>query len=186
MRSALPSRLLRRSTSARSASSEAGETLIEVMVSMMILGISVVAILGALWVVSRTGDQNQKTSNAELVLRDFSDTLKGRGVTNIGSTTYDATYKDCAALGTTGSYPTYTPPEPNEHYRATITKIEFLNGYSGTAPVWRAQSQGCPSGGDQGLERLTLRVQTPSGTTGPTADETTVIVKRNTTGETGT
>jgi type II secretory pathway pseudopilin PulG len=168
------------------ASSEAGETLIEVMVAMVVLGISVVAILGALFVSTRTGDFNDKQSVADLVLRDFAETLKGRGSTTVGSTTYNATYLPCETLGTTGTYPAYTPPAPNASYRATITKIEYLDGYSGTAPVWRAQSQGCPSGGDQGLQRLTLQARTPASNTGNSATETTTIVKRNTSGETGT
>jgi type II secretory pathway pseudopilin PulG len=164
---------------------EAGETLIEVMVAMVVLGISVVAILGALFVATRTGDFNDKQSRADLVLRDFAETLKGRGSTSIGSTTYDATYLPCETLGTSGSYPAYTPPAPNASYRATITKIEYLNGYSGTAPAWRLQSQGCPSGGDQGLQRLTLQVRTPANNTGNSATETTTVVKRNATGDSG-
>lgn len=166
-------------------SSEAGETLIEVMVAMVVLGISVVAILGALFVSTRTGDFNNKQSAADLVLRDFAESVKGRGTTSIGSATYNATYLPCETLGTSGSYPAFTPPAPNATYRATITKIEYLNGYSGTAPVWRAQSLGCPSGGDQGLQRLTLQATTPTTNTGNPATETTTVVKRNTTGELG-
>jgi type II secretory pathway pseudopilin PulG len=183
MRWPVPSRWRRPST--RRVSSEAGETLVEVMVAMIVLGISVVAIMGALFVTSRTGFFNEKQSRADLVLRDFAETLKGRGETTIGSTTYNATYLPCETLGT-GSYPAYTPPAPNTTYRASITKIEYLNGYSGTSPIWRAQSQGCPPGGDQGLQRLTLEVKSPSADqTGNEAVETTTIIKRNTSGEGG-
>jgi type II secretory pathway pseudopilin PulG len=181
MRSPVLARLRRRSSTP--ASPEAGETLLEVMVAMMVLGISVVAILGAFIVATRTGTFNNQQSAADLVLRDFAETLKGRGPTSIGSASYDATYLPCETLGTTGRYPTYTPPAPNATYRATITKIEYLSGYSGTAPVWRAQDQSCPAGGDQGLERLTLQATTPSSVTDNTALETTTIVKRNTAGE---
>jgi type II secretory pathway pseudopilin PulG len=185
MRAAVLARLRRRSSTP--ASSEAGETLLEVMVAMMVLGISIVAILGAFIVATRTGTFNNEQSAADLVLRDFAETLKGRGPTTVGSTSYDATYLPCETLGPGGTgdpnYPAYTPPAPNASYRATITKIEYLNGYSGTAPVWRAQSDGCPSGGDQGLERLTLQVTTPASVTDNTATETTTIVKRDTTGE---
>src|SRR4051794_7813793 len=120
----------RRRRSSRPVSFEAGETLVEVMVAMVVLGISVVAIMGALWTVSRIGFSNEKTSRADLVLRDYAETLKGRDSTTIGSTTYDATYLPCETLGTTGSYPAYTPPAPNQSYRPSITKIEYLNGYS--------------------------------------------------------
>jgi type II secretory pathway pseudopilin PulG len=184
MRALLQSRWHRRAT--RRGSSEAGETLVEVMVAMIVLGISVVAIMGALLVTSRTGFYNEKQSRADLVLRDFAETLKGRGTTTVGSRTYDATYLPCETLGTTGSYPTYTPPAPSSTYRASITEIEYLDGYSGTAPVWRARSEGCPAGGDQGLERLTLQVKSPSGdATDNEAVETTTIVKRDTSGEGG-
>jgi type II secretory pathway pseudopilin PulG len=163
--------------------SESGETLIEVMVTVLILGTSMVAILGALWVTTRTGDFNQKSSQADLVLRDYAETLKAKGPTTIGSTAYDATYIPCQTLGTTGTYPAFVPPAPNATYQATITKIEFLDGYTGTAPKWKAQSAGCPSGGDQGLQRLTLRVNGPPAETGAKASESTTIVKRDTTGE---
>jgi type II secretory pathway pseudopilin PulG len=185
MRTSVPARLRRRSSTP--ASTEAGETLLEVMVAMMVLGISVVAILGAFIVATRTGTFNNQQSAADLVLRDFAETLKGRGPTTVGSASYDATYLPCETLGTgdgTGTnYPAYTPPAPNAGYQATITKIEYLNGYSGTSPVWRARDQGCPAGGDQGLERLTLRATTPASVTDNTAVETTTIVKRNTAGE---
>ena len=177
MRPRLPSRPFPRSTTP--ASSEAGETLVEVMVAMVVLGISMVAIVGALLVTTRIGSYNQKTSEADLVLRDYAEMLKGRGTTTIGSTTYNATYLPCDTLGTTGSYPAFTPPDPHQDYTATITSISFLNGYTGTTPVWKAQSQGCPAGGDQGLQKLTLKVSAPNGG-GNGASETTSIVKRNT------
>lgn len=172
----LPSRPFRRSTPP--VSSEAGETLIEVMVAMVVLGISMVAIVGAMLVTTRIGTFNQKTGEADLVLRDYAEMLKGRAATTIGSTTYDPTYLPCETLGTTGSYPAFTPPDPHQDYTATITSISYLNGYTGTTPVWKPQSQGCPAGGDQGLEKLTLKVSAPNGS-GNAASETTSIVKRN-------
>jgi type II secretory pathway pseudopilin PulG len=182
MRTPVLARLRRRWSTP--ASSEAGETLLEVMVAMMVLGISVVAILGAFIVATRTGTFNNQQSAADLVLRDLAETLKGRGPTSIGSASYDATYLPCETLSLPGrGYPAYTPPAPNASYQATITKIEYLNGYSGTAPIWRDKSQGCPAGGDQGLERLTLRAATLSSVTDNTAVETTTIVKRNAAGE---
>ena len=42
------------------------------------------------------------------------------------TTAYDATYIPCQTLGLTGTYPAFVPPAPNATYRATITKIEFL------------------------------------------------------------
>ena len=168
---------------ARKRASERGETLVELMVTVTILGVSMVAILAALWTTFRVNDFNRKTSNADLVLRDFAETLKAKGPTVIGSVTYDATYIPCETLGTTGSYPAYTPAAPNTNYTATITKIEFLNGYTGTAPNWGAQSAGCPAGGDQGLQRLTLRATGPTNNATVRGTETVTIMKRNTTGE---
>ena len=121
----------------RTRVSERGETLIELMVTVTIMGVSMVAILAALWTTLRISDFNHKTSNADLVLRDFAETLKAKGPTVIGSVTYDATYIPCETLGTSGSYPAYAPAAPNTNYNATITKIEFLNGYTGTDPTWQ-------------------------------------------------
>lgn len=169
-------------SSSRAADAERGETLIEIMVTVAVLGISMVALLSGLWSVLSIGDSNTKASNADLVLRDYAETLKAGGPTNIGSTSYDATYIPCQTLGTIGTYPAFTPQAPNASYTATITQIQYLNGYSGTAPVWRSQSQGCPPGGDQGLQQLTLSVSSPASST-TSSTETVNIVKRNTTGE---
>jgi prepilin-type N-terminal cleavage/methylation domain-containing protein len=167
----------------RAADAERGDTLIELMVTVAVLGIAMVAILSGLWGLLRAGEYNTKASAADLVLRDYAETLKANGQTTIGSTTYNATYIPCQTLGTTtGTYPAYTPQAPNANYTATITQIQFLNGYSGTTPVWKAQSLGCPTGGDQGLQMLTLRVSSPASST-TSSTETVNIIKRNTTGE---
>ncbi len=170
-------------SSPRAEGLERGETLIEIMVTVAVMGIAMVAILSGLWGVLRVGDFNSKASNADLVLRDYAETLKADGPTTIGSASYDATYLPCTTLGTGGTYPAYTAPAPNTSYPATITSIQYLNGYSGTSPVWRPQSQGCPPGGDQGLEQLTLSVSNPTSDTGPHSTETVNIIKRDTAGE---
>lgn len=169
----------------RVVDAERGETLIEIMVTVAVLGIAMVALLSGLWSVLRIGDSNTKASNADLVLRDYAETLKANGPTTIGSTSYDATYIPCQNLSTAGStYPAYTPQSPNSAYTATITNIQFLNGYSGTAPVWNSRSQGCPAGGDQGLQLLTLSVSSPGGSGAVSQrTETVNIIKRNTPGE---
>ena len=61
------------------------------------------------------------------------------------------------------------PPAPNTSYLATITKIEYLTGYSATnEPTWQDSTAGCPSGGDKGVQRLTLQGGRPDhGPEGP-------------------
>jgi type II secretory pathway pseudopilin PulG len=166
--------------------SESGETLVELMITIAIMGVSIVAILGAIWTSIRISDYHRKTTDADVVLRNYAEVIKSNSAAvPVGAASYDASYRPCEVLGTSGTYPTYTPPAPNASYVATVESIQYLNGYDSTtnAPTWRAQSSGCPAGGDQGLQQLTLKV------TGPTSDpavhgtETVTILKRNAVGE---
>ena len=93
-------------------------------------------------------------------------------------------YIPCATITGTSVYPAYNPPAPNTSYVTKITKIEYLTGYSSSQqPTWQDSTAGCPSGGDQGAQRLTIRVDGPI--TDPTVRgvETITLVKRDARGE---
>lgn len=150
---------------------ERGETLVELMVTISILGVSVVAILGALWTTLRVADFNSKSSSADTVLRAFAETMKQGG----SSDTYH--YVPCTTAGGQVTYPAYTPSEPYANYTTSITKIRYLNGFSGDAPVW---ADSCPAT-DGGLQELTLKATGPTNDPDVRGTETTTIVKRDAT-----
>ncbi|MGZ4689024.1 MAG: type IV pilus modification PilV family protein [Acidimicrobiia bacterium] len=153
---------------------ECGETLVELMITVAIMGLAMVAILGAIWTTLRIADYNSKTSSADVVLRTFAEALKQPDAAN----TFH--YIPCTVAGAQVAYPQFVPDAPYTNYVATITKIQYLSGYnSSNEPTW---VDSCPAT-DLGLQRIQLKV------TGPTTDpavkgtETVTVVKRDATSD---
>jgi type II secretory pathway pseudopilin PulG len=152
------------------ASSEAGETLVELMITVAILGLSMVAILAAIWTTLRTADINSKSSNADTALRAFAEQLKQPQATDTFK------YLPCTTAGAQVTYPTYSPPAPYDHYTATVTKVRYLTGYSASEePTW---ATACPAT-DRGLQEITLTVTGPDNEPDVASTETVTIVKRD-------
>lgn len=149
---------------------EAGETLIETMVTVFVLGISMVALLGAIWTTLRVSDSVTKTTNTDAALRGFAEVMKE------GDETAEYRYVPCTTAGGEVTYPAYTPPAPFENYQATITDIQYLTGYSaGDEPQW---AETCPAA-DLGAQQITLQVEGPMGDPEVRGKESVVIVKRD-------
>jgi type II secretory pathway pseudopilin PulG len=152
---------------------EAGETLVEILVTVAVIGIAFVAILGGLWTAIRVSDYHRKTTTADVILRNFAEQVKER------SGTY--AYRPCVG-GTSPDYDPWVPPAPDSSYAATVVARRFLTGYSSGQPTW---SDTCPAT-DLGAQELTLRVSGPNGP-GTAAQvrgsESVVIVKRDARGE---
>jgi len=150
---------------------ESGETLVELMVTIAVLGIAMVAILGALWTTLRIADFNSKTSDGDTLARTFAETMKEGGSTD----TYK--YVPCTVAGGQVTYPVYTPTAPYDHYAATVTHIRYVNGYSvNQEPVW---ADACPAATDGGLQELTLVVTGPDNDNAVKTTQTITIVKRD-------
>lgn len=161
----------------RTRERERGEMLIELLMTTAILGIAVVAVFGTIWTSLRVADYHRKTVTADLVLRNFAERMQ--------ESTGDYQYVPCATLSGADAYPAYDNPAPNTGYLATITKIEYLTGYSATdEPTWQDSTADCPSGGDQGLQRLGLKVDGPFADPKVRGIETVTIIKRDARGET--
>ena len=128
-----------------------GETLVEILVTIAVVGITLTGILGGIALaVSSSGDQ-QGRATAETVLRDEAEALANASVA----------YVPCA---TTSSYqPSYTPPTG---WSASVTTVRYWDGK--TPAGWVAS---CPAP-DAGLQRLTLAA------TDGKVTETVDVVKR--------
>lgn len=150
--------------------SELGETLIEILVTVTILGVSMVAILGALWTTLRVSDFNSKSASGDTALRAYAETMQQ------GAASDPYHYVPCA---TVGAYPAYSPPSPYQGYDATVTKIQYLNGFSSDGPIW---SDTCPTP-DQGLQQITLRVIPPDNHANNNSAQSVTIVKRDATSD---
>jgi prepilin-type N-terminal cleavage/methylation domain-containing protein len=125
---------------ARAARSEAGVTLIEVMVTIAIMGIGFTALLACLAGTFTAGDQNRKVAVAQTVARKYADALS------------NATYVSCAV---TTSYASALVSPPSG-FTVAVTNVEYWNGDS-TATFGTSPST-CTTNGDQGVQRLNLRV----------------------------
>lgn len=169
-------RLLSAYSARRDRPSESGESLVELMITIAILGVAMVAVLGGIWTSMRVADYHRKTATADVVLRNFAEVLQA------SSGTYQ--YIPCATLSGALAYPTYSPPAPNASYAATITTIEYLTGYTASdQPTWQVSTTGCPSGGDQGIQRLTLRSDGPITDPKVRGVESVIVIKRDARGE---
>ena len=152
------------------ASSEAGESLVELMITVAIMGVSMVAILGAIWTTLRVADYNSKASNADVVLRAYAETMQQPDAGD------EFDYVPCTTAGGQVTYPAYAPPAPYEDYDATVTDVRYLNGYTaGNEPVW---SDTCLAT-DQGLQEITLSVTGPVDDPEVTSTETVTVLKRD-------
>lgn len=141
---------------------ERGETLVELLVAMAILGIAVVAIVAGLATSVLVSDVHRKQAEAGVLVRDYAAALQAAVVTS------QAGYVSC---GTPASYAPSVPAVAAtglsipSGYTASVTRVQYWNG-AGFASSCAA--------GDLGLQQLTLQVSS----TDNRASEPLVIVLR--------
>lgn len=135
-----------------------GETLLELLVTITIMGAAFVAILTGVGVAIASSDSHRQEATAEGVLRSYAERIED-------SAEPSTTYAECA---TTGSYAPagFTAPTG---WTVSVTNVAYLqtgNTFGGS----------CPSNPDLGAQQLTLLAVSPHAKNGAT--ETVVIVKR--------
>lgn len=138
-----------------------GETLVELLVAITILGMTVVATVGGLATSIMASERHQKHAAAGVQVRAFAEAIQGYVVHNSG-------YLECAPAG---HYQIYTPPSG---FSAVVTGIAYWNptGPFTPAPLPTAgpspppATAGSFSGTCQngGVQRLSLRI-TVNGST---------------------
>ena len=118
----------------RAPRSEAGFTLVELLLTIAILGIAVVAVVGAMMTSIQVSDLGRRQADGQTQLRAYAEAVAGAG------------YTTCAT-----SYPTsYSPPSG---YTAAMT-VAYWDGSS-------AFTATC--GTDKGLQRVTLTITATDG-----------------------
>jgi Tfp pilus assembly protein PilV len=168
----------RRALARRLRSSQAGETLIETLMTVAIMGIAFTAVFGAIWTSIRIADSASKTSKADTLVRAFAEDMKQRDG--------DAAYVPCTTAGGTVTYLAWPVPQEYRNpttgvvqYTATVTKIRYLSGYSSGVPQW---SNTCPAH-DLGAQELTLTATGPITDPSVRGTESVTITKRDATGD---
>ncbi len=129
---------------------QAGETLVETLLSVILLGLLGAGIVTAMASVISVSDFDARQSAAETVLRSYAQAWSR------------AAYVPCTASQTTNPYTAVVPPgfAAPTGYTATISGTRFWNGTSSTPVTFVAT---CPATGDAGLQSLNLRVAPPRG-----------------------
>ena len=129
-----------------------GETLLELLVAIMIIGIAVVVIVGGLVTSVLMSDIHRKQATAGTAVRDYAEAIE--------NAVAGGSYVSCA---TRSSYATgYTPPSG---YTASVTGVAY---WSGTA--WQPTC-----GTDTGLQQLTVRVASSDGRA---AEQVVIVVRK--------
>jgi len=129
-----------------------GETLIELLVTVIIMGVAVVALVGGIATSIRMSDIHRKEARAGAYVRAFGEAIAA------------TTYTDCAGAGTySAAYPAH--PDGDTAYTATVTAVRYWNGSAfGTA---------CAT--DTGIQKVSLKVSTSDGKAAETLD---VIIRK--------
>lgn len=136
----------------RALRSDEGETLLELLISIVILGVCVVAIGSSIALSILMSDVHRKQSVASEFLHNYAETIQA------------STYQPCTGpIDYTSSLP--VPPNGGP-WTITQKNIQYWNGSSFQAT--------CP-GSDKGLQQVTLELQSHDNT----VDERLDVIVRN-------
>lgn len=132
-----------------------GFTLIELLAAVSIMGIGVVAILGALGVMVTSSREHRQMANANVVLESAAEVVKAAPYVPCTSAAVATTY---AALALpTAAVPNVTRPSDwGSSGTVDVLAVDHWNGTDFAAGLCTI---------DLGLERITLRVTSPDGAT---------------------
>jgi type II secretory pathway pseudopilin PulG len=135
----------RRRSSRRPPQRDRGETLIELLMTVLILGTAVVAVVGALAVAIRVSDVHRKQATAGAAVRAFAEALE-QAVAQAPSG-----YQPC---GSEQQYEgLYTPPPGYLHDVDPVIRVWDGAGFTAAATPCN----------DQGVQLVSLRVSTDGG-----------------------
>ena len=129
---------------ARGRRSDAGESLVELLVTIAILGTSVVGVMGAVATAVGASTLDRRQVQAQALLRTW-----GENVAAVD----DAGYGDCRpASGVAATTPAPSPLPAG--FTASVTSVTYWDG--------TAFAAGCMTGSDPGLRLVTLRLTADS------------------------
>ncbi len=155
---------------------ERGETLLELLVTMVLMGIAVVGVLAGLLAVARQANYSSETTSLGNTGQSYAEALK--------QPVLDTAYIECATPHGPGSarpYPLLEALDPDlvpGQYVARITAIDYLQNPPDGTPADEADwGPGCTVGSDKGLQRITVTVTSESSVSERTG--TVTLIKRN-------
>jgi len=146
--------------------SEDGFSLAELLVTIVLVGVTFVAILTGLMTTIRVSASHRTQATTDAVVRSAAEWVK-----DVQQNPYRTTCNGPAMYSLNGlAMPT--------GYSATITRVEYWDGAApastGTYSLSSNIGATCPAGGDTGLQRITIVAMSADGQ----ATETLQILKR--------
>jgi type II secretory pathway pseudopilin PulG len=109
-----------------------GETLLELLVSVLIMGVAVVALVGGLGTAIRVSDIHRKQANAGAYVRSYAEAIE----TAVAAS--PSAYVECA--GPAAYESAFTPGDPT--YAASVVDVTYWDG-SGFSDSCTAGSDNC-------------------------------------------
>ena len=131
---------------------DVGESLVEILVTVVILGIATSGLSAALLTTVKASNTQRQQVLARAALRSWAEQISA------------AAYVPCAVPG---SFPTPSPTLPNG-YTAAVTGVYYWNGTSFAGSC----------GTDAGAQALTLRITAPNGLSPALAQTLSIVVRK--------
>jgi type II secretory pathway pseudopilin PulG len=132
---------------------DAGETLVELLMTVVILGLATAGISGALLVSSKASSLQQQSALAQNALRSWAEQV--------------------------GAAPTYTPCAVAASFGAPVPALPTgLTASVSTVQYWTGTVFTTTCGTDTGIQRVTLRITATNGLSAPLTDTVAVVVRR--------
>jgi Tfp pilus assembly protein PilV len=144
---------------ARRRRDDSGETLLELLIAITIIGLGVTAILGAVMIAVSASTLDQRQVQAQARLKSWAEKLSAAPYVDCATT---ASYSSYAAFATqtppTQTPPAQTPPTPAlpSGFTASYVAVQSWNGtgFVDTMPSCTAGAAGT----DRGVQRVQLRI----------------------------
>jgi prepilin-type N-terminal cleavage/methylation domain-containing protein len=128
----------------RTPAEDRGETLLELLIAVVILGVVLVSVVGGFATGTLTSDAHRKQSTAAAYAKDYAEAIQS------AVTKATVPYTGCASATTYAAPPGFSAPSG---YVTSVTTVRYWTG-----SAWSAT---CSS--DTGVQRLTARVASVDG-----------------------
>jgi type II secretory pathway pseudopilin PulG len=143
---------------------DAGETLIELLVAIVVMGIAVVVIMAGFATVILMSDVHRKQATAGAYVHDYAEAIENtvNTVTMVNGKPVDG-YQVCAGTATYASAVGFT----DSAYTASVASVRYWSG-----SAWQTS---CTPATDTGLQQLTVQV---ASTDGRAKEQLTIVLRR--------
>jgi len=131
-------------------SREGGFTLTEVLVALVILGVAVFGVVGAMGASMLASDVHRKTVTADSIIRSYAERLNG------------AVYQECATPAVSQYQAAGTGVTVPSGFTASVTNILYWNG-DGSSSTPATFSANCAAAPDFGVQQITIQVTANDG-----------------------